>query len=340
MEGKRWIGIALAAERSESEVHMARHASSRGDSRASKTDRAGAQPQPGFETQADPAETNHDHPSSPGSRKTVPGAGIVTPGRGIEDQQVPSGSARSPGARRLGTTRSGTSAVPSSGGAGAPALNSSPATESATDADSPPLGVRSNLRGPQGSDETLAPEIHDPNYTAASPRRRAGAARAGKTAPADIRSVPNDQPSDQRNTIRSVMSGSIECCEPATDLTVVARMMDEQNCGAIPVVDSTDSMKPVGVVTERDIVIRIVARNQNALEMSAGDCMSSGLLLVRPDDTLDDCLARMEHKQVRRALVVDQTGTLCGMVAQADIARRMPREQTGELVKDVSQPQA
>jgi CBS domain-containing protein len=310
---------------------MSKHQRSR-----EKTSPAGPQPQPGFESQADPAATNHDHPSSPGSRKTIPGAGIVTPGRGIEDQQVPSASARSPGARRPGTTRSGTSAVPASGGAGAPASNASRATEAITDADSPPLSVRSNLRGPQGSDETLAPEIHDPNYTAASPRRRAGAGRAGKTSPATKRSLSEHPSGEQR--IASVMSGNIECCEPATDLTDVARMMDEQNCGAIPVVESTDSMKPIGIVTDRDIVIRIVARNQNPLEMSAGDCMSSDLLLVGPDEALEDCLMRMERKQVRRALVVDQSGKLCGMVAQADIARRAPREQTGELVKDVSQP--
>jgi CBS domain-containing protein len=97
-------------------------------------------------------------------------------------------------------------------------------------------------------------------------------------------------------------------------------------------------MKPIGVVTDRDITCRAVAQGRNPLGMTARDVMSSPALTVRADSDDESVYRVMEDKQVRRVLVVDQTGRLCGIVAQADLALRGPREAAAEVVSEVSRP--
>ena len=139
--------------------------------------------------------------------------------------------------------------------------------------------------------------------------------------------------------IREIMSRSPEVCTPETELYYVARKMEERDVGAIPVVESTDSMKPIGIITDRDIVTRVLARRQEPQELHAEDCMSTNLLCVMPDTDLQKALDLMEQRQVRRLLVVDENSRLCGIVAQADIALSGRDRRTAELVEKVSQPQ-
>ena len=138
--------------------------------------------------------------------------------------------------------------------------------------------------------------------------------------------------------VRDVMTSDIEVCTPQTELYFVARMMAERDVGAIPVVHSTDTMMPVGIITDRDIVIRAIARRQDPSALRCADCMSSDLLTVTPGMNLEECLNRMEERQVRRVVVVDESGRCCGIVAQADIALAAPAGETAELVRDISQP--
>jgi CBS domain-containing protein len=112
-------------------------------------------------------------------------------------------------------------------------------------------------------------------------------------------------------------------------------MMVQCDCGAIPVVDP-QTQAAVGIVTDRDIICRAVAEGENPIGMQADQVMSLPVTSVGPEATLEDCLSRMEMARVRRMLVVDDRGQLCGMVAQADIARMAPARDTAELVKDVS----
>ena len=137
--------------------------------------------------------------------------------------------------------------------------------------------------------------------------------------------------------VRDLMTQQVASCTPETGLEEVAAMMVDCDCGAIPVVDP-QTRKAVGVVTDRDIVCRAVAKGQNPLGMKVDQVMSMPIAAVGPDASLEDCLAEMERVQVRRMLVVDEQGLLCGVVAQADIARAAPEHQTAELVKDVSKP--
>jgi CBS domain-containing protein len=136
--------------------------------------------------------------------------------------------------------------------------------------------------------------------------------------------------------VSDIMSKDVAFCYPETGLQEVARMMVDRDCGEIPVVSK--SRAPVGVITDRDITCRTVAKGKDALKMSAADCMTSPSVTVTPEATLEDCCQVMEDHKVRRVPVVDESGACCGMVSQADIARHAPKAETAEVVKKVSEP--
>lgn len=137
--------------------------------------------------------------------------------------------------------------------------------------------------------------------------------------------------------VRSAMTGDPAACTPSTPLHLVARMMVDNDCGEIPVVDDHESRRPVGVVTDRDIAVRTVARGINPLDVPAGECMTTPVITVSPDCDLSVCCDLMEKHQIRRVVVVDGDGRLCGIVAVADIAKSTSRGETGEVVKEVSE---
>ena len=138
--------------------------------------------------------------------------------------------------------------------------------------------------------------------------------------------------------VKSIMTSNPACCTPDTSLRDVARLMVEHDCGEIPVVESLASMRPVGVITDRDIACRAVAGGKNPLQMTAKDCMSSPIVTVTPETDVQECVRTMEEHRVRRVPVVDEVGSCCGMVSQADIAKRAPARETAGLVKEISQP--
>jgi CBS domain-containing protein len=139
--------------------------------------------------------------------------------------------------------------------------------------------------------------------------------------------------------VNAIMSRNPSCCTRETTLTQVARLMEQCDCGEIPVVDSESSGRPVGVITDRDIVVRTIAKGQNPLEMKAGDCMTSPAVTVKAESSLDDVKRVMEDHQIRRVLVVDEAGRCAGIVSQADIALRGSKGDTAEVVKEVSKKQ-
>jgi CBS domain-containing protein len=138
--------------------------------------------------------------------------------------------------------------------------------------------------------------------------------------------------------IKEIMTESPACCTPETSLTEVAAMFVDHDCGAIPVVDSLNTRRPIGVVTDRDIACRAVAKGLNALELTARDCMSSPSVTVSADAGLDQAIKLMEENRVRRLPVVDERGRCIGVVAQADIALSAGKGKTAEVVREISQP--
>jgi CBS domain-containing protein len=140
--------------------------------------------------------------------------------------------------------------------------------------------------------------------------------------------------------VREIMTPDPVCCTLTTPLRDVARAMVEHDCGEIPIVENQDERMLVGVVTDRDIVCRLVAQGKNPLDETAEAAMSSPVIVVWENTQVEDCAQLMEDNQIRRVPVVDGGGACCGIVSQADIAHHASRRIVAELVKDVSQPAA
>lgn len=138
--------------------------------------------------------------------------------------------------------------------------------------------------------------------------------------------------------IDEIMTHDPMCCTPEATLTETARMMKDCDCGAIPVVENQANRRPLGIITDRDIVIRAIATGMDPQKTKVGSCMTPSPVTVSPDDSVEDCIHLMEKHQIRRIAVVDNQGSLVGMVVQAQVARNTSSEETGELVKDVLKP--
>ena len=140
--------------------------------------------------------------------------------------------------------------------------------------------------------------------------------------------------------VKDVMTADPACCNSETALQEVAQMMVDHDCGEIPVLESTDTKRPIGVITDRDIVCRTIAKGLNPLDLTAADCMTTPCVTVTPEMSIGQCAWLMEDKKIRRVPVVDADGACCGIVALADIALRGKTGVTAEVVKEVSEPTA
>ncbi len=136
--------------------------------------------------------------------------------------------------------------------------------------------------------------------------------------------------------IPSIMTADPICCRAETTLHEVAKMMKDHDCGEIPVVDG--NRKPVGVITDRDIVVRALAEGDGSSTATVGNYMTSPVTTITTQCSLDECADLMEQQQIRRIVVVDQNGCVAGIVAQADIALASRDGRAGEIVKQVSRP--
>jgi CBS domain-containing protein len=135
-------------------------------------------------------------------------------------------------------------------------------------------------------------------------------------------------------TAREVMTAGPVCCTPGTSLDEVAKLMRQNDCGEIPVVDSDERL--TGVITDRDIVCRVVAEGRNPSTETAGSYMSSDVVTVDLEVPLDEAVALMERHQIRRVPVVDKTGRCVGIISQADVAWTGKPSEVGEMVREVS----
>jgi CBS domain-containing protein len=134
---------------------------------------------------------------------------------------------------------------------------------------------------------------------------------------------------------KDVMTPDPVCCRPHTPIDEVARLMVDGDFGEIPIIDSAD--QPIGVVTDRDIVRRVVAQGKNPIGYTAESCMTQPVVTVKTDAALEDIVATMERHQIRRVPVVDAQGRCAGIISQADVAREAPSQEVAELVREVSQ---
>jgi CBS domain-containing protein len=140
--------------------------------------------------------------------------------------------------------------------------------------------------------------------------------------------------------VKDVMTADPACCISETALQEVAQMMIDHDCGEIPVVEARETKLPIGVITDRDIVCRTVARGLNPLDLTVADCMSKPCVTVTPEMSIAECIRILEDNKIRRVPVVDAAGYCCGIVALADIALHAQKGVTAEVVKEVSEPTA
>ncbi|MDM7923227.1 MAG: CBS domain-containing protein [Pyrinomonadaceae bacterium] len=140
--------------------------------------------------------------------------------------------------------------------------------------------------------------------------------------------------------VKEIMTPNPVCCTPESSLQEAAKLMLDQECGCIPVVENTSENRPVGMITDRDITIRTIAEGRDPMGLSVGDVMTHAAFTVTPETSVEDCCNVMEQHQVRRVAVVDGNGACCGMVSQADIATNAGNKMTGEVVQEVSKTTA
>ena len=133
---------------------------------------------------------------------------------------------------------------------------------------------------------------------------------------------------------RDIMTTEPSCCTSAATLDQVARLMVQNDCGEIPVVDVGEHL--VGVITDRDIVCRVVAEGKNPMAHTAEQYMSQPVVSVTVDTPIDEIMRTMESHQIRRLPVVDAEGCCVGIIAQADLAWTGKERDVAELVREVS----
>src|SRR5215210_7428900 len=131
------------------------------------------------------------------------------------------------------------------------------------------------------------------------------------------------------NTIRNVMTPNPTTVEPSTPVVEAARIMKSQDVGPVPVCQDG---RLVGVVTDRDIVLRVVAEGKDPQSTTVSEVASDNLVTIDPQQNLDEALRLMAQHQVRRLPVVEEDGKLVGIVAQADVAELGDDARTGETV--------
>jgi CBS domain-containing protein len=138
---------------------------------------------------------------------------------------------------------------------------------------------------------------------------------------------------------QDIMSKDPMCVTPDTPLVEAARIMKTENIGVVPVVESTGSKRLVGVLTDRDIAIRAVAEGRDGATTSVGHVMSSDVRTSAASDSVEDVMELMGREQVRRIPIVDESGALVGIIAQADIVIEARDNRKAErTVEQISQP--
>jgi len=133
--------------------------------------------------------------------------------------------------------------------------------------------------------------------------------------------------------IKDVMTTKPVCCDPADTLDTVAKLMLEHDCGEIPVCDGA---KILGVITDRDITLRVVAAGRTPSAVTVRDVMTNNVVTIRDTDKVGRALELMEEKLVRRLPVVNDDDKLVGIVSEADLVAKMPAMKVARLVRSVS----
>ena len=138
-----------------------------------------------------------------------------------------------------------------------------------------------------------------------------------------------------------VMTKNPVCCLPNDMVAKVAKSMKRKNIGSIPVIENEKNRKLVGIVTDRDLTLGIVAKELDAKSTKVEAVMTRKVVTCRAEDDLQKALDAMSEHQLRRIPVVDMDNKILGIIAQADVATRVDRpKKTAAMVKEISRSNA
>jgi CBS domain-containing protein len=135
------------------------------------------------------------------------------------------------------------------------------------------------------------------------------------------------------STAREVMSGGAECVQSNESILDAAKKLADLDVGAMPICGEDDRLK--GMLTDRDIVVKVLAAGRDPRETTAGDLAEGKPVTIGADDSVEEALRTMTEHKVRRLPVIDGH-ELIGIVSQADLAKSLDHEQTGQLVEAIS----
>jgi CBS domain-containing protein len=134
--------------------------------------------------------------------------------------------------------------------------------------------------------------------------------------------------------IHEVMTERPRAVTPQTSVREAAQLMEQEDVGSLPIVE--DQARLVGIVTDRDVALRVVGRGLDPDATQVREVASTELYALGPNDDLDEALTMMARAQVRRLPIVVRDNELVGMLAQADVARAAKEKQSGEVVEAIS----
>ena len=137
------------------------------------------------------------------------------------------------------------------------------------------------------------------------------------------------------NTAREIMTGGVECVQEDETVLDAAKKMDQLGVGALPICGNDDRLK--GMITDRDIVVKVLAQGKDPSSTKAGELGQGDAktVTIGADDPIEEALRTMTDHKVRRLPVIDGR-QLVGIISQADIARNLDEEKTGDLVEAIS----
>ena len=134
-----------------------------------------------------------------------------------------------------------------------------------------------------------------------------------------------------------LMTKDPSCCLPTDTVFDAAQLMKSEDVGPIPIVNDKQTKKLAGIVTDRDLALKVVAEGLDPKQTKIEEVMTTGVQTCNPDDDVSNVLKLMEHHHVRRIPIVDEQDCLVGIIAQADIATRIDEaEKTHEVVEEIS----
>jgi len=137
---------------------------------------------------------------------------------------------------------------------------------------------------------------------------------------------------------RDVMTEELVFCTPGDTVSKVAQLMKREDIGPVLIVDNEQSKTLVGIVTDRDLALKVVGEGRDPKNTKVEDVMTRKLITCHADDNVENAMKAMDQYQLRRIPVVDENMKLVGIISQADVATRVDEpERTAEVVREISQ---